>query len=212
MNPSEMNAFWDNRYAGKEYAYGTAPNEFFREALEKYLREGKLLLPAEGEGRNAVYAAQQGLEVVAFDTSTAGRKKAMKLARAKGVEIRYEVGDFVELPLINETYDAAALIFAHFPIDILSDYHHRIAALIKPGGLVILEGFSKKQPAYQEKNPNAGGPRNIDMLFTEDMIKADFSGFEALLLEEKEVTLYEGKYHRGKSSVIRFIGRKRNGE
>lgn len=202
-----MKEMWDNRYSSEEYAYGIAPNEFFKEALNKYALSGSILLPAEGEGRNAVYAAKTGLAVTAFDISIEGKNKALKLAEKEGVVINYQVGDFYTLPL-DEQYDATGLIFAHFPPHLLSNYHKKIAGLIRSGGLIILEGFSKNHLAFQKENPQAGGPKQEEMLFSTEMIRKDFADFDILLLEEVEVELNEGEYHQGLSSVIRFIGKK----
>ena len=201
---------WNKRYADEEYAYGTVPNQFFQETLDKYNIAGKILLPAEGEGRNAIFAAKKGLEVFAFDISVEGKNKALKLAKKENVSINYEVGPFFDLQLNNEKFDAAALIFAHFPPNIITKYHHKIAELIKPNGYLILEGFSKNHLELQKVNPNAGGPKNIDMLFSVDAIKKEFPHFEIILLEEKEIELDEGKFHQAKSKVIRFIGKKTN--
>jgi len=203
-----MKEMWDDRYAENEYAYGTEPNLFFKESLKKYNLNGTILFPAEGEGRNAVYAAKKGLETFAFDISIEGKNKALQLAEKENVKLHYEVGDFFELNLLNEKFDIAALIFAHFPPNILKEYHTKIAELIKPNGYIILEGFSKNHLELQKENPNAGGPKNIDFLFSIDTIKNDFKDFEILLLEEKEIKLDEGKFHQAKSKVIRFIGKK----
>lgn len=207
MKPN-MKELWDSRYANTDYAYGIAPNQFFKEILDQNSFEGRILLPAEGEGRNAIYAAKKGLEVFAFDISSEGKKKALKLAKEERVEINYEVGDFFNLQLINEKFDVAALIFAHFPSNISPKYHNKVAELIKPNGMLILEGFSKNHIELQKENPKVGGPKNIDMLFSVESIKNEFSNFETILLEEKEIELKEGKLHRGQSKVIRFIGRK----
>ena len=100
------------------------------------------------------------------------------------------------------------LIFAHFSPDISSTYYKKIVELLKPNGLIILEGFSKNHIKFQEINPQAGGPKNIDMLFSKETIKHDFPDFEVLKLEEVEAELQEGKYHKGTASLIRFVGRK----
>ena len=109
-----MENFWDIRFKEKEYAYGTLPNMFFKQVIDTYHVKGKLLLPAEGEGRNAVYAAKQGLEVYAFDTSIEGKNKALKLASQNKVHINYEVGDFFNLQVVNEKFDAVATDFCPF--------------------------------------------------------------------------------------------------
>ncbi|MDV7137285.1 class I SAM-dependent methyltransferase [Maribacter sp. TH_r10] len=199
---------WDERYANEEYAYGTEPNTFFKNVIAQQSLGGSILLPAEGEGRNAVYAAKTGLEVSAFDISIEGKNKAMKLAEKEMVRINYEVGEFFNLSLVNKEYDAAALIFAHFPPQIASKYHHKIADLIKPGGLMIIEGFSVGHLALRKLNPEVGGPGHIDMLYSEETIQRDFPNFEIIQLEEAHVELNEGNFHNGMSKVIRFIGKK----
>ena len=204
-----MKEMWDNRYSTEDYAYGIAPNVFFKDAIEKYKLKGKMLLPAEGEGRNAVYAAKNGLEVTAFDISLEGKNKALKLAERENVEIKYEVGDFFDLDVINNQYESAALIFAHFPPPLLSKYHKKIGDLIMPDGMIILEGFSKNHLKLREENPNIGGPNKSEMLFSKESIQKDFPDFKIIQLEEKQVELTEGNFHNGIGSVIRFIGRKK---
>jgi hypothetical protein len=203
-----MKQMWDNRYAAEPYAYGTEPNVFLKEKLAQYALSGKLLMPAEGEGRNAVYAASQNIAVFAFDISEKGRAKAIKLANEHQVEINYNVGDFLKMDYIDNSFDGAALIYAHFPLPLLSVYHQKISHLIKPGGLVILEGFSKNNLPLREANPDVGGPNNVEMLFSKNSILDDFPNFEVLELEEATVDLKEGLYHNGKAKVIRFVGRK----
>ncbi len=204
----DIKKFWDHRYRDVEYAYGTEPNVFFKETLDKYNFTGNILLPAEGEGRNAVYAAKKGLDVSAFDISEEGKNKALKLAKDSIVEIEYQVGDFSDLDFKNNQFDVAALIYAHFPPSLISIYHRKVADLIKPSGWILLEGFSKKQLELRKEYPNNGGPGNIEFLFSEDSIAKDFFDFEVVLLEEKIIKSEEGAYHNGMSSVIRFIGRK----
>lgn len=201
---------WNSRYAVEDYAYGIAPNNFLKAVIDEYKLKGKILFPAEGEGRNAVYAAKKGMHVTAFDISIEGKKKAEKLAEKENVDILYEVGDFFDLELINEKYDSAALIFAHFPPPILSTYHRKIADLINPGGMLILEGFSKGNLELLDVNPKIGGPKKLEMLFSKDSIQNDFPGFETIRLEEVEVELNEGAFHNGIGKVIRYIGRKTN--
>ena len=198
---------WDNRYSQKEYAFGKAPNDYLKAQLEK-LKPGIILFPAEGEGRNAVFAARLGWTVSAFDISAEGRNKALQLAKENDVSIDYKVG---ELPLLNYPeahFDAIALIFAHFPAAIKSAYHQQLGKLLKKGGIVIFEAFSKKHPDYQLKNEKVGGPKDLASLFSTDEIKSDFEKYEIIELTEKEVYLNEGPYHSGEGMVIRFTGRK----
>lgn len=199
---------WNSRYNNSAYAYGITPNEFFKSIIEEYNPQGKILLPAEGEGRNAIYAAKKGLEVFAFDISIEGKKKAERLAQQENVNIHYEVGQFFDLELVNEKFDVAALIYAHFPPPILSKYYQKVAELLKPNGLVILEGFSTNHLPLRTANPKVGGPGMIEMLFSEKTILNNFSDFEILQLEEVEIELKEGLYHNGIGKVMRFVGRK----
>ena len=199
---------WNERYGAEEFAYGIAPNVFFKYALDKYELEGRILLPAEGEGRNALYAAQSSLDVSAFDISIEGQKKALQLAQKHQVEIDYQVGDFLQMNYAKGSFDAAALIYAHFPPNILSVYHQKISELLQSGGLLILEGFSKNNLPLREANPKVGGPDKLEMLFSEESIRADFPNFEILELEEAQVELNEGLYHQGTAKVIRFVGKK----
>lgn len=203
-----MKEMWNSRYGNSEYAYGIAPNEFFKTIINQQNLTGKILLPAEGEGRNAVYAAKKGLDVFAFDTSIEGKKKAEQLAAKEGVTINYEVGEFFNLNLIKEEFDAAALIYAHFPPSILSKYYQKVGELIKPNGLLILEGFSTNHLEFRAANPKVGGPNKLEMLFSEETIKTNFPNFQIIQLDEVEVELNEGLYHNGIGKVIRFVGRK----
>ncbi len=204
-----MKEFWDTRYAANNFVYGEIPNQFFKETLDDLNLKGSILLPAEGEGRNAIYAAKKKLQVFAFDISKEGKNKAEVLAKKNKVAIKYEIGSIENLNLKEETFDVLGLIFAHFSAAIKSDYHKKLISLIKPNGIVIFEAFSKKHLPLRLENPKAGGPNNIDMLFSKEEIKNDFKDFEILQLEEVTVTLNEGDFHNGKSKVIRFIGRKK---
>ncbi len=202
-----MKAFWNERYGGDEYVYGQLPNEYFKTQLAT-LPPGKILLPAEGEGRNAVYAAAQGWDVYAFDQSEAGQRKAMALARKANVKIHYDVLDVREVSFPPDTFDAIALIFAHFPASIRPVAHQLLIPLLRPGGTLIFEAFSKQQIYYQRLNPNAGGPRDTDMLFDETELRREFEGITFTKIEEKETILDEGPHHSGKGMVLRGIGTK----
>lgn len=204
----DFKAMWDNRYSQPDYAYGKSANEFFKSCINKYKLQGRMLLPAEGEGRNAVFAAKAGFEVTAFDISAAAKAKALQLAKEQGVSIDYQVGSLEALNFQESSFDCIGLIFAHFPPHLRRSYHQQLSTLLKTGGKIILEAFSKKQLEYNSVNPSSGGPKNIDMLFSEDEIREEFPGFKILELSEEEVELSEGLYHKGKASVIRFVGEK----
>ncbi len=199
---------WNERYMDNDFVYGKEPNLFFKEWLQKF-ELGSLLMPADGEGRNGVYAAQLGWDVTSSDLSEEGKSKTLELAKEKQVKLEYIVGDFEELQFHKESFDAIGLIYAHFAAEKKSLLHQKLNDFLKPGGVIIFEAFSKAHLVYNRLNPKVGGPKDIDMLFSKAEIAADFENYEVLLLEEKEIILEEGKYHNGKSSVIRFVERKR---
>lgn len=199
---------WDERYANDEFAYGEEPNQYLKEQL-KSLKAGKILFAAEGEGRNAVFAAKLGWEVSAFDISTEGQRKALQLAEKNNVVIDYKIGELETLGYQNEQFDAITLIYAHFPADIKSKIHNELDKYLVKNGIIIFEAFSKNHLDYLAKNEKVGGPKDIDSLFSINEIKADFNNYDIVELEEKEIHLNEGLYHNGQGSVIRFVGRKR---
>ena len=199
--------FWNEKYQNTNFAYGKEPNLFFKEELQK-IKTGKILLPADGEGRNGVYASKLGWDVTATDLSIEGKSKALKLANEFGIDLLYIVGDIQDLEFPKESFDAIGLIYAHFTAWKISAIHQKLTTLLKPKGYIILEAFSKNHLNYQKNNPKIGGPKDINMLFSIEQIQQDFTGFEIQVLEEKEVFLNEGNSHNGKGSVIRFIGKK----
>lgn len=202
-----MKEKWDARYSEGGFAYGKEPNVFFKEWLPK-LEAGTILMPADGEGRNGVFAAMKGWAVTSLDLSEEGKTKALTLAKEQGVELNYLVGDLAALSFDKASFDAIGLIYAHFGADNKSALHEQLDKYLKVGGHVIFEAFSKKHLELRKQNPKVGGPNNIDTLFSKEEIRNDFKNYEVLLLEEQEIELNEGKYHIGKGSVIRFVGKK----
>jgi len=212
MNESEelndiWKSRWNERYSQEAFAYGEAPNHYLQEQLTK-LPVGSILFPAEGEGRNAVFAATIGWNVSAFDISEEGKNKAIKLSKKNEVTIDYQVGELEKLNFETEQFDAIALIYAHFPANIKSAYHKKLDRFLKKKGTLIFESFSKKHLDYVTANENVGGPKDIESLFSIDEIKADFPNYTILELVEQEIQLNEGLYHNGTGSVIRFVGQK----
>lgn len=203
-----MKEFWDQRYSQKEYAYGETPNEYFRNQITA-LTPGKILMPADGEGRNGVFAATLGWEVDAFDISTEGKRKAELLADKHKVRIQYVIGACGELTYPENSFDAIALIYMHLPPSIMAECHRQVVEYLKPGGVIIFEGYSKKHIEYQRTNPTAGGPRDMDVLFDIAQIKREFPSITFTTLSEEEIDLQEGQFHEGKAMVIRFTGKKK---
>lgn len=190
--------FWNKRYAEPEYAYGKEPNEYFKEVIDG-LKPGKILLPGEGEGRNAVYAATKGWEVTAIDLSTEGKNKADKLAKESNVKIKYIVSSFEEYSFIENEYDAIALIFIHLNPTDRERIHRTLIKSLKSEGTLIIEAFSKSQI-----NNASGGPKNVDDLYSIEDIRQDFSEFTIECLSEHQIQLSEGPYHKGTADVIRL--------
>jgi len=203
-----MKDFWEERYGADEFAYGVEPNVFFEKTLKDINLKGTILLPAEGEGRNAVFAAKKGLNVTCFDMSNQGKLKAQKLAALNNVHINYEVAEFSKIEFNKNSFDVIALIYAHFPPNVKSEYHKKIVTYLKKGGILILEGFSKNQLEINKENSASFGPKNIDMLYNIEGIRNDFSTLEIVKLQKELIDLNEGIHHKGKGSVIRFIGKK----
>lgn len=202
-----MNPNWDERYKDHAFAYGKEPNLFFKEWLPKF-DSGSILMPADGEGRNGVFAAKLGWQVTSFDLSIEGQSKAFQLAKENDVTLEYIVEDFEKLKFKEESFNAIGLVYAHFAAEKKSLFHKKLDSYLKPGGVIIFEAFSKKHLHFRKLNPQVGGPKNTNMLFSKAEILADFENYEVLMLEEEEILLNEGKFHIGKGSVIRFTGRK----
>jgi SAM-dependent methyltransferase len=199
---------WDKRYSSEEFAYGEEPNNYLKEQLDK-LKPGTILFPAEGEGRNAVYAAKTGWNVFGFDISEEGKKKALQFAKSNSVKIDYQIGELENLQYRADQFDAIGLIYAHFPAAIKSHYHTILNTYLRKGGVVIFEAFSKKHLNYVQKDEKVGGPKDIESLFSIAEIKSDFPDYDFEELAEMEIELNEGLFHNGKGSVIRFAGRKK---
>ncbi len=201
-------ARWNDRYSKEEFAYGEEPNYYLAEQIKK-LNIGTILFPAEGEGRNAIFAARLGWTVSAFDISVEGKNKALRLAETNKVTIDYQVGELQTLKYTAEQFDAIALIYAHFPAEIKSLYHRTLDKYLRKNGVVIFEAFSKRHIDFISRNEKVGGPKDIAMLFSMDELKSDFANYEIIELAEKEIELSEGLFHNGTGSVIRFVGRKK---
>lgn len=199
---------WNERYSNPAFAYGEAPNNYLKEQLEK-LSPGKILLPAEGEGRNAVYAATLGWTAFAFDISNEGKNKALQLAKRHNVSINYEVYDLEALPYSPGQFDAIGLIYAHFPANVKSAYHKALDKYLRKGGIIVFEAFSKQHITYMERDKNMGGPKDIDALFSIDEVKADFENYDFRELTETAINLAEGQYLNGEGCVIRFVAEKK---
>jgi SAM-dependent methyltransferase len=201
------NDFWDSRYRNPDYAYGINPNQYFKHFIDHH-SPGKLLLPGEGEGRNAVYAALKGWEVTAVDQSTEGKRKAMALAEKNQVSFTYLINNLANDPdtdsYRDQQFDAIALIYVQFPPEIRLHVHKMLVKHLLPGGSLLMEAFSKGQLGRP-----SGGPQAIELLYDRILLIQDFQQLNILELYEKEEWLEEGPYHQGRAAVIRLLGRKK---
>lgn len=197
-----MKNFWDERYSNKEFVYGTLPNKFFKEQLDKLL-PGKILMVGEGEGRNAVYAAKLGWQVDAIDSSNVAQEKAAKLAELNKVKVNYQIADIHSYNFPLNEYDAVGIIFLHINESSIESeiLYKKLAATLKKGGRIILELFSKNQIGKK-----SGGPQELSLLSSVDQIKRSFSTLTPEILREENILLSEGEFHQGEASVIRFVG------
>ncbi|HEX2867249.1 MAG TPA: class I SAM-dependent methyltransferase [Ignavibacteriales bacterium] len=195
---------WNERFSEEGYAYGKEPNAFFKEEIDKLTPGGgRLLLAAEGEGRNAVYAARLGWQVDAFDYSQAAREKALLLAGENKVSINYTVLDLEDFSPKEDYYDCAGIIYMHIPEELRQKVNEKIIASLKKGGRLILEVFEKDQIGK-----TSGGPKDPEMLYSLEDIVNDFSQLDFQQLSKEVIELSEGKYHKGEAVVIRFTGTK----
>ena len=169
-----MSEFWDIRYAPDHYYYGKEPNGFFKSCIDSF-PSGKILLPGDGEGRNAVYAAGMGWDVHSFDQSKMGRKKALMLAEEHGVSISYNVCDISEYAFQENTFDMVALIYVHLYPEERRLFHNAFVSALKPGGRLVMEVFSKMQLGR-----DSGGPKDLDLLYDVEELKEDFQSLMIL--------------------------------
>ena len=197
-----MRDFWNQRFGSDKYAYGIEPNRFFKEQLDK-LTPAKLLLPGEGEGRNAVYAAKKGWDVTAVDFSVKAQIKANNLANDHQVSINYILDTLEKSKIPEDTYDAAAFIYVHIEDDRLKKVIPKVLSALKKGGTFILECFSEKQLGR-----TSGGPKTIDRLYSIPQIKKLLKELDIKYLQEEEISLEEGEYRRGRAMVIRAVAKK----
>ncbi|GAB6051980.1 class I SAM-dependent methyltransferase [Magnetospira thiophila] len=191
---------WHDRFNVDDYIYGTAPNRFLVSQAHR-LRPGQSCLAvADGEGRNGVWLAEQGLIVHSVDGAASGLAKARKLAETRGVPLHTELADLRHWNWPKATYDVVAALFIHFASDDRPTMHRAMAEALKPGGLLLMEVFHPDQLAYK-----TGGPPVVDMLYAAATLREDFNGLTIESLEECRTELDEGVLHSGTAAVTRLI-------
>ena len=205
-HPSPADAgTWNARYAGNDYLFGTEPNAYLRQQAAVWPAGSRILCVADGEGRNSVWLAIQGMQVDAFDVSEVGVAKARKLAAASGVSVDFAVSSTDEWTWPVEKYDGVAAIFVQFADPPMRErFFANIVRALKPGGVLVLLGYSPKQLDYK-----TGGPAQISHLYTESMLRTDFAAMNIIELRAFEADLSEGVRHRGRSAMVGLVARRR---
>jgi SAM-dependent methyltransferase len=195
---------WNDRYEQETFQYGTEPNDYFKSQIDQ-LPVGRILIPAAGEGRDAVYAAKLGWEVYALDSSERGRDKALQLANKEKVSIYYTCDDALKIRFPLESFDVIAFTYFHLPPESRNVFHQKSIKWLKNNGLIILEGFNQNQLGL-----SSGGPKNKDWLFDKMTLSDDFKELVILENAEKQRVLNEGPLHQGVAEVIQFKAQKVN--
>jgi len=195
---------WNTRFAADHYVFGTAPNEFLARQAP-LLRPGlRALSIADGEGRNGVWLAQQGLEVTAQDFSPRAQEKARALAAERGVTLDFVLCDLNDFDLGEAAWDVVVGIFFQFldPQERAAVFA-KIARAVRPGGLVLIEGYGPKQLEYA-----TGGPKRLENLYTPELLRDAFAGFSVLELSAYDAEIDEGPGHSGMSALVDLVARR----
>lgn len=194
--------FWNLRYSENGYAYGTEANDFLK--TQTFPKGGKILCLAEGEGRNAVYLAEQGYDVTSIDMAFEGIEKTHDLAQMKNVSVNTICADLAEYEIEAEHWDGIVIIFGHFPVLVRKCVHGSLYKALKKGGKLVMEAYSKKQLKFK-----TGGPMDENLLYSVEDLRKDLDQFEDLEINLVEREIHEGKYHNGRSSVLQVVALKK---
>lgn len=210
MNPESPIPFvdpaanWNRRFGGADYHFGTEPNEWLREHASVWRAGDRVLCVADGEGRNSVWLARRGLAVDAFDIADVGVAKARRLAEAQGVSVNFAVADCDSFAWPQAAYDGVAAIFVQFADPALRErLFTRIVQSLKPGGTLVLQGYTPRQLEYR-----TGGPSGASHLYTPELLRTAFAELEIVELREYEASLTEGSAHAGRSALIGLVARR----
>ncbi len=201
---TEANTQWDRRYDSEDYLFGTAPAAFLTRHARHLPKAGRVLSVADGEGRNSVWMAEQGLEVTAMDGSPVALDKARRLAVEREVHVAFRLGDVLTWDWTATPYDAVVAIFIQF---VGPEDHAQVFAgldrALKPGGLLMLHGYAPRQVGY-----GTGGPPYVENMYTLGLLRDAFKGYDIRHQADYDAEITEGRGHSGRSGLIDFIARK----
>jgi len=197
-------SIWNERYSGEGYHFGTEPNAFLV-SQRSLLKPGmSCLAVADGEGRNGVWLVEQGLEVLSVDSSPVALEKAKRLAAERGAKLDFELADLLSWEWPESRYDVVVGIFIQFVgPELRAQMFGHIKRSLKPGGLLLLQGYTPRQHEYR-----TGGPSQVENLYTEALLREAFADMEILHLAEHDSFISEGTGHHGMSALIDFVARK----
>ena len=196
---------WDERYAAPGYLFGTEPARFLVDQAVHLPERGRVLVVADGEGRNSVFLAARGFDVMAFDASHVAVEKARALAKGRDVPVRFEVSNVDGWDWAPNAYDAVVAVFIQFaPPQMRARIFEGIKRTLKPGGMLMLHGYRPEQITY-----GTGGPPHAENMYTEEMLREGFGDMRILHLAAYDCEIEEGKGHAGMSALIDLVAVKR---
>ena len=195
--------FWNDRYSTNGLVYGSAPNEFLVEAARLFPKQGKAIDLGAGEGRNAIYLASLGLDVLAVDQSEVGLRKAERLAGERGLRVATRAVDLRDFDVEPGSLDVVSSIFVHLPRELRETVHRRVVGWLRSGGVFVLESYAPEQ-----LHRDTGGPKDPDMLPPVETLEKELTGLALVHRASVVRTVIEGDFHSGESAVVQIIGRK----
>jgi SAM-dependent methyltransferase len=196
--------FWNERYSAEEYAYGTAPNDFLAEVANR-IPPGRVLCLAEGEGRNAVFLAEKGYQVVGVDASPVGLEKARRLAASRGVEVETIVADLANFDIAPDSWSGIVSIWAHLPPPVRKRLHRQAVDGLVEGGAFVLEAYTPAQLAF-----GTGGPPVAELMMDLKSLREELAGLDFVIAREMERDVREGMFHGGRSAVVQILAFKQS--
>jgi SAM-dependent methyltransferase len=197
------NRFWDERYAGSELAYGEEPNDFLVSVASRFPNSGAAIDLGAGEGRNALFLASRGLDVLAVDQSEVGMQKALRRAAERGLSLQVKAADLQEFEVPAGSCDVVSSIFVHLPKELRATVHARVGVWLKPGGVFVLEAYAPDQ-----LQRSTGGPKDAALLASLPAIVSELHGLEIEHQAAIVRNVAEGRFHSGEASVVQVVARK----